>query len=428
MRVNALSSPELRRGQRLRIPAALLHAAFRVAERSQDGALEYGSDDQGPFAAYRLRPGEALYSSVVVRFTGRTGAEDVVALAERIRERSGIPDLHDIPVSFAVKIPLELLEPDHLPPDHPRRLEAQAERAELAKELAADPVARPARGLAGVLVILDPGHGGRDMGTMKHGVWEHDYVYDVACRLKQLLVTETAAEVVMTLEDDETGCVPSREDRLVANRQGTIRTVPPFLAREEGEAAIGVNLRWYLSNSVYRAARGRGVDPDRVLFLSLHADSRHPALRGVMVYVAGAGLAARTYGSSSHVYARYREVREQTHVRFSKKERVRSEALSTKLAQAIVASFRRFGLPVQTYQPVRNKIIRGRSEWVPAVLGGNAVPNKVLVELVNIANAEDALLLGAASKRDDLARGLLAALFDHFGERPTELAASAAAP
>ena len=29
-------------------------------------------------------------------------------------------------------------------------------------------------------------------------------------------------------------------------------------------------------------------DPDRVLFLSLHADSRHSSLRGVMVYVPGA--------------------------------------------------------------------------------------------------------------------------------------------
>ena len=41
--------------------------------------------------------------------------------------------------------------------------------------------------LQGVLVVIDPGHGGRDLGTMNNGIWEHDYVYDVACRLKRLL-------------------------------------------------------------------------------------------------------------------------------------------------------------------------------------------------------------------------------------------------
>jgi hypothetical protein len=57
----------------------------------------------------------------VVRFTGRTAREDVVELSHEIAERSGVLDVKDIPVGFEIKVPLELLEPEFLPADHPRR-------------------------------------------------------------------------------------------------------------------------------------------------------------------------------------------------------------------------------------------------------------------------------------------------------------------
>ena len=428
MQLNGLSSPELREGQSIRIPATLLDAAFAPRMRSDDGALEYGSDARGPYAAYRLKTGEALYSAVVVRFTGRTAGEDVRAIAGKLVTRSEIRDAHDIPVGFEIKIPLDLLEPRYLPKTHPRRVEAEERLAALDRELARRPVSGSGTGLEGVVVILDPGHGGRDLGTMNNGIWEHDYVYDVACRLKHILETETAARVVMTLEDKQTGCVPSRDDKLVANQQGTVLTSPVFLAKEEGEAKIGVNLRWYLANSVYRKAIKNGTKAERVVFLSLHADSRHPGLRGLMVYVPGAGYRTKTYGSTSKTYAKYREVKEKPTIRFSKQQRVRSEAISRKLADEIVESFKKSGLPVQPYEPVRNKIIRGKSRWVPAVLRGNAVPTKVLVEMLNLSNRDDARLLAAARRREQLARAIHLSLFRYFGERPAGVATTTAAP
>ncbi len=83
---------------------------------------------------------------------------------------------------------------------------------------------------------------------------------------------------------------------------------------------------------------------------------------------------------------------------------------------------------MQPYQPVRDKIIRGKSRWVPAVLRGNAVPTKVLIEMLNLSNREDAKLLASARKREQLARAIHVALFRHFGERPASVAASMAAP
>ncbi len=417
-KANALASPELAPGQAVRIPASLLHAALRTRPHSDDGLLEYGTDERGPYAGYRLKPGEALYSSVVVRFTGRSSAQDVNDVAEQLRQRSDIRDVRDIPAGYLIKIGLDLLEPEFLPPGHPRRLAAEARQAEMAQELAARPVEGTRGGLKGVLVVLDAGHGGRDLGTMHNGIWEHDYVYDIACRLKQRPEESTAARVRMTIEDRETGCKPSKGDRIEANLQGTILTDPPFLAREEGEARIGVNLRWYLANSVYREAVARGTDPDRVVFLSIHADSRHPSLRGAMIYVPGADYRTGRYVHNSKTYRKYREVREKPEVRFSRKERVRSEAVSLALANAIVVSLEHHRLPVQKHQPVRNRVIRGKKSWLPAVIRGNEIPAKVLVELVNITNTEDARLLGQAAARERMSAALLDSLFEHFGETP----------
>jgi N-acetylmuramoyl-L-alanine amidase len=70
---------------------------------------------------------------------------------------------------------------------------------------------------------------------------------------------------------------------------------------------------------------------------------------------------------------------------------------------------------VQPYQPIRERVIRGGDVWLPAVLRGNTVPTKVLVEMVNLNNADDAALLGRAADRDRLAQALAAALADQFG-------------
>jgi N-acetylmuramoyl-L-alanine amidase len=196
-----------------------------------------------------------------------------------------------------------------------------------------------------------------------------------------------------------------------------VLTTPPFLAEEDGETAVAVNLRWYLANSLYRKLVKGGTDPDKIVFLSLHADARHRSLRGAMVYVPGATYRTGTMGYSSATYLRFKEVREQPRVSFSSRERVRSEAVSRKLAVAIVKALKKGDLPTQPYQPIRERIIRGREVWLPAVLRGNVIPTKVLVEMVNLNNPDDAALLGRASERERLAKALVAALSDYFGPK-----------
>ncbi len=110
-------------GATVRIPAELLVPPFRDAEpvpETEPPNLVFGADAKGRYAVYRLRKGEALYSAVVVRFTGRLDAADVNELALKLAERSGIADVHAIPVGYPVKIPLDVLSDEFLPKDDAR--------------------------------------------------------------------------------------------------------------------------------------------------------------------------------------------------------------------------------------------------------------------------------------------------------------------
>jgi N-acetylmuramoyl-L-alanine amidase len=277
-----------------------------------------------------------------------------------------------------------------------------------------------ARGLAGVRVILDAGHGGRDTGTLHGGVWEATYVYDVACRLRKLLAERTRADVVMTTKDGSIGWTVPNQDRLRPRRGQVLLTQPPYgLA----DPAVGVNLRWYLANSLLKRpmADGTKVAPEKTVFLSLHADSLHPSVRGAMIYVPGERYLRDRYGKSGAAYAGYREVKEEPVVSFNKKERVASEGASTALAEGLVAALRDGGLPVHSFSPVRTHVIRSGREWVPAVLRYNRVPNRALVEVANLGNDEDRALIVTKAFRQQLAESLASGLVAFFGGPPPEV-------
>ena len=418
-RENGLTEDVVPPGATLRIPAELLTNPFLGAEPVPDTEppnLVFDQDEKGRYAVYRLRKGEALYSAVVVRFTGRLDAIDVNDLAMTIAARSGIENVHAIPVGFPVKVPLEYLSEDFLPKDDARYVERAREKAESAQ------FARPeiARGLVGVRVILDAGHGGRDTGTLHGGVWESTYVYDVACRLRKILSERTRAEVLMTTKDAVLGWrVPDR-DALRSARNQVLLTEPVYALQDP---TVGVNLRWYLANSLIRrlGPDGGKVPPERTVFVSLHADSLHPSVRGAMVYVPGERYLRDRYSRTGPAYAGYREVKEQPVVSFNRKERVASEGASTTLANTIVSALREAGLPVHPFSPVRTHVIRAGREWVPAVLRYNRVPNRVLVELANLGNEEDRALMKTRGFRDAVAESMASAIVSFFGGPPPAL-------
>jgi len=67
-------------------------------------------------------------------------------------------------------------------------------------------------------IVIDPGHGGHDTGTVgPHGLREKDLVLDVGLRLRKLLEEKAGAEVVMTRSNDT--FVPLEERTAIANQK-----------------------------------------------------------------------------------------------------------------------------------------------------------------------------------------------------------------
>lgn len=379
--------------------------------------LAYLEDAAGRYAVYRLKKGEALYSAVVVRFTGRAFAEDVNALAAEIAAKNGIKDVTDMAIGQPIRIPIGLLLPEYRPADDPARKEYEATRVEVAQ------VANPAKAtlLEGVTVILDAGHGGDDPGVDFQGVWESNYVYDVMVRTKALLELHTAATVLATTREGKEHI--SRDvDVLPRTRSHQVLTSPPYPI---GNPKVAANLRWYFANAKLRELVKKGVDPAKVVFISLHADSLHHSLRGAMAYVPGALLTQGSFGKAGEVYQARAEVRLQPSVSFSHKERVRSEGLSRKLAEQILRAIGKQGMALHAERPIRDRIVRCArcSPFVPAVVRYNAVPAKLLLEICNMNNAEDRRLLTTRAFRQNMAKSLVDGLLSYYGQAPLSPAA-----
>jgi N-acetylmuramoyl-L-alanine amidase len=410
----AIASLETRVGQVVLVPGRLLTPVFREAvaaaapaPESEAPRLEYGEDAQGRYAVYRLKKGEALYSAVVVRFTGRLHAEDVNAKAAEIAARNGIADVHAMPVGFPVKIPVADLAPEFRPPDDPERIEDEKSRLEASQFSNTVKTAD----LSGVTLVLDAGHGGRDTGAIAEGLEEAAYVYDIACRVERLVRGRTKARVVPTVGRDAP-CSGAVAEAVGDSRSARVLTTPPYAIED---AVVGVNFRWYLANYIYKNVRKNGGQEDRTVFISLHADSLHPAVRGTMIYVPGEKFLNDSYGKAGEPYDSRLEVREAPRVSFSRKEKIASEGISTDLAEHIVAAFRSADLPLHAFEPVRRNVIRGGREWVPAILRYNRIPARVLVEVCNLNNPDDRRLLRTRAYREKVAEALVEALIAFYG-------------
>lgn len=384
-------------------------AALAVAPGLRVPTLTFGRSAAGPYALYRLQKGEALYSSVAIRFTGRVYSRDVGDVLARIVRFNEIDDVARIPIGYPVRIPMELLLPQYLPAGDPTRVAqetAQRESVKLAHRTRA-------RNLAGVRVILDAGHGGRDVGTVHDGVDEASYVYDVMCRLKRILEAQSGAAVFPTTRSRADGYDVADRDELEAHDDHAVLTTPRYTL---DDPVVGVNLRWYLANSIFRKAIRAGVEEEKVVFVSLHADSLHPSLRGAMLYIPGEKYVQGSYEKREKVYRTRLEVQESPRVRHSPRESLAAEGLSRGLAGSIVDAFDEAGLHVHPFNPVRDNVVRDDREWVPAVIRYNVVPTRVLIELCNLGNDRDRSLMKTRRYRQQVAEAIYKGLVSFYSD------------
>jgi len=94
-------------------------------------------------------------------------------------------------------------------------------------------------------IVIDPGHGGHDTGTIgPNGLEEKDLVLDVSQRLGKLLVTRLGAEVIYTRKDDT--FIPLETRTAIANQEGADLFVSVHANSSQDPDARGVET-YYLN-------------------------------------------------------------------------------------------------------------------------------------------------------------------------------------
>jgi len=364
--------------------------------------LAFDQDRDGKFAAYRLRRGEALWSSVVMRYTDRVDGKEVNRAAEIIAKRSGIEDVRGIQPGTLIRIPVELLS-------DPFQLEgsqALKEEQEIREEVRRTPKLEAGPKLSGVRIVLDAGHGGRDKGAMANGLWESDFVYDIAMRTKRILEQDTEAAVSSTIVYPRLG-FRTREDIRRPSDVAQILTTPPFAIDGESPTAVSVHLRWVLANDQFAAFVKKKGDPRKTLFLSFHADSLHPTARGTMVYVPGAASVPSTFGLAGRRAAAVKEMKAGGRVVFTAREKVQAEARSRVFSELLLRELQKAKLPVHGNRAIRNVIHRDGRNFVPAAIRHNAAATKVLIEVANLTNEADVENLADPAFRESYAEAVV---------------------
>lgn len=408
---NNLASYEIKENQEIFIPEKILLKSFKIflpekpkeeikEEKKEEAqnlieqkidtlngenllAFPEGKD----YAIYILKKGEALYSSVVVRFTGIDDAQEVINLAKEIARNSGIEDVTKIPANYPIRIPKDLILPKYLPKESLERQEW--ERREKEVEEAFEPVQAPK--LEGVYIILDAGHGGSDTGAIAGGVWEATYTYDIYNRFYNLLTEKTEAKVIPLVQDKKSKFKVIDRDVLPQHRSHIILSNPP---EKLNDSQRGVNIRWKLANMNYTRLIKEKVDKMKIIFISIHSDALHPSIRGATFYIPGANYMKALWGE----------------------EAIEGESQSRKLAKELLKSFKNNEIILHPYEPIREKIIRYKNYWLPAVLKMNLVPTKILIEILNLNNEEDRKNLLSKEFREKLSQAIFDGIVSYFQE------------
>jgi N-acetylmuramoyl-L-alanine amidase len=206
-------------------------------------------------------------------------------------------------------------------------------------------------------IVIDPGHGGKDIGTSTPGgLAEKEVTLDIGIRLRHLL-EQAAFEVVMTRDKDET--VPLRQRTALANTQGA-------------DLFVSIHLNWIDGGQV------RGIE---TYYLGPTED---PMLLQ---------LAAQENRDSGYALADFRKLLDYIYLSVRRDE---SRRLAESVQRTLVTALRR------QYPALAN---RGVKTAPFAVLVGTEMP-AVLAEVTCLSHPEEARLLATPQYRQDIAQAL----------------------
>ncbi len=423
----------LKKGDIIKIPWKWISPELALRKVSVKPPLKLKREASGKFFAhYQMKPGETIYSSVVIRFTGRLLNDEVNQLANKILKLNNISDAKLIKNRQKIKIPLEWLSEEFIGNQVSENISRKKIKEKSKKRIKVKSVATKKKvhkrkkrivskktktktNVHKIHVILDSGHGGGDPGASggsrknKDLIYEDEVVYDVSKRMSKLLKKEGVI-VHPTLADPN----QRKPVRFLSHRHDKdeqLLVTPRYSARN---SRVGANMRVYLVNHLYKKLRKQKVPPENILFISLHGDSLHSSLRGVMVYYPDRRLRRGSFRLRSKIYRSIKEY--DSKLTFHTKDNRYSEKLSKSFGKIIIDQFRKRKLSTHRgSSPVRGYLYRKGKKTLPAILRYNKVPTSVLVEIANLNNRLDRIALLKSKTRQQIAIAISNSVYAHFG-------------
>ena len=431
----------LKKGDVIKIPWKWVSPELSLRPVSLKPPLKLKQDKSGKFYAhYQMKHGETLYSSVVIRFTGRLLNDEVNQVANKLLKLNNISDAKLIQTRQKIRIPLEWLSEEYLgsqtndvssrktsvkKTNKKKTKKIKSSKAVASKKklkrgkstqkaVAQKTKSKRKKNVHKIHVILDSGHGGRDPGASagsrknKDIIYEDEVVYDISKRMSKLFKKQGI--IVHPTLADPNQKQPIRYLSHRHDRDEHLLVTPRYLTRN---ARIGVNMRVYLVNHIFKQLRKKKVPSENILFISLHGDALHSSLSGAMVYYPDHRLRRGRFILSSKIYRKRKEYISK--LTYNPRDNKYSEKLSKSFGKVIINQFRKLRLRThRVSSAVRGYLYRKGIKTLPAVLRYSKVPTSVLVEIANLNNRLDRRDLLKSKTRQQIAKAITNSVTAHF--------------
>lgn len=374
--------------------------------------LKYGKDKKGEYYSYKLKKGETIYRHVIPRFTLCRNEKEKVLVSREILDRSGIKSEKQVKEGTIVKIPANYIRPD--------LIKSKINSSRTSEKDSRDNIKiKSLKSLENVVVVIDPGHGGKDHGAPRYfeEIYEDEINYDIAVRLRKYLLQNTSAKVYITLKDISQGFEPYEGKTFTHDKDEFILVTPEYNPQDKNSSA---HLRWILANSIMRKNEKAGIPRDKMVFISIHFDSLPTNYKGVRIFIPSASHRIQIESPKSKTinFTTFAEWKENKPRVLTASEKIKDEVRSRRFAHILAKNCKNNNIVTYNMGDSIQELINKspKSSFVPAVLRNTEIPTKVLIECANLNNPSDLSNASDPKWRQKFAETIGESIIEYFKE------------